>query len=160
MKLTYFVCRKYSQSFTFIGPCIANVFSEYNQHDTTFLRFIYYFKKPYMFAAGNSNGLTKSLTLYMQLWAPDDGRKTLLKHVQRLTEINKIEKCRILLVVFCECWWSVCILADNWWQTKVCLGKYIAQVRPHLAFICLGLSSVSGSYSFLYFSKIFLLRVS
>jgi len=25
---------------TFIGPCIANIFSEYNQQDATFLKFI------------------------------------------------------------------------------------------------------------------------
>ena len=32
----------------------------------------------------------KYLTLYVQFWAPDDCRKTRLKHVQRLTEINKL----------------------------------------------------------------------
>jgi hypothetical protein len=32
----------------------------------------------------------KYLTLYVQFWAPDDGRKTHLKHVQLLTEINKL----------------------------------------------------------------------
>jgi len=32
----------------------------------------------------------KYLTLYVQFWAPDDGRKTRLKHVKRLTEINKL----------------------------------------------------------------------
>ena len=34
-----------------------------------------------------------------QFCAPDDGRKNRLKHVQRLTEINKFEKRCILLVV-------------------------------------------------------------
>ena len=33
-------------------------------------------------AAGSSNGL------YVLVWAPDDGRKNRLKHVERLTEIN------------------------------------------------------------------------
>jgi len=28
--------------------------------------------------------------LYVQVWDPDDGRKTRLKHVERLTEINKL----------------------------------------------------------------------
>jgi len=37
-------------------------------------------------AAGSSTGLT----LYVQFWAPDDGRKYRLKHVERLTEINKL----------------------------------------------------------------------
>jgi len=31
----------------------------------------------------------KYLTLYVQFWAPGDGRKTRLKHVERLTQINK-----------------------------------------------------------------------
>jgi len=32
----------------------------------------------------------KYLTLYVQFWAPDDGRKPRLKHVEGLTEINKL----------------------------------------------------------------------
>jgi len=47
----------------------------------------------------------KYLTLYVQFWAPDDGRKTLLKHVERLTEINK-------LLNIASCWlYSVNLLA-------------------------------------------------
>jgi hypothetical protein len=34
---------------TFICPCIANIFSEYNQQDVTFLKFIYFCKTLYMF---------------------------------------------------------------------------------------------------------------
>ena len=30
------------------------------------------------------------MTLYVQFCAPDDGRKNRLKHVERLTEINKL----------------------------------------------------------------------
>jgi len=30
------------------------------------------------------------MTLYVQFWAPDDGRKTRLKYVERLSEINKL----------------------------------------------------------------------
>jgi len=37
-------------------------------------------------AAGRSIGLT----LYVQFWAPDDGRKNHLKCVEHLTEINKL----------------------------------------------------------------------
>ena len=37
-------------------------------------------------AAGSGIGLT----LYVQFWAPDVGRKTHLKHVERHTEINKL----------------------------------------------------------------------
>ena len=42
------------------------------------------------------------MTLYVQFWAPDDGRKNRLKHVERLTEINKFEKRCISLVVLWE----------------------------------------------------------
>ena len=48
-------------------------------------------------AVGSSIGLT----LYVQFWAPDDGRKSRLKHVERLTEINKLRKvasCRLYSV--------------------------------------------------------------
>jgi len=55
-----------SMSLTVIGPCIANVSSEYNQQDATFLKCIYFCKTLYMFqtvfylllAVGSSNGLT------------------------------------------------------------------------------------------------------
>ena len=43
--------------------------------------------------------------VYMQFWAPDDGRKTRLKHVYRLTEINKLR-------IIGSCWlYSANILA-------------------------------------------------
>jgi len=55
-----FQCKTYI-CLTFIGPCIANMFSEYNQQDATFLKFIYFCKtsacRP---AAGSSNGLTNA----------------------------------------------------------------------------------------------------
>ena len=44
---------------------------------------------PARLAAGSSNGLTY-LMLYVQFWAPDDGWKNRLKHVERLTEINQL----------------------------------------------------------------------
>ena len=34
----------------------------------------------------------KHLTLYVQFWAPDDGRKTRLKHVQCLSGVYKLRK--------------------------------------------------------------------
>ena len=103
---------------TFIGPCIANRFAEYNQQDAKFHNFfisvrrstcfrrvfrppsgaqnciysVRYLSDQYCYlplarlAAGSSIGLT----LYVQFWAPDDGRKNRLKHVERLTEINKL----------------------------------------------------------------------
>ena len=42
---------KWRPDLTFIGPCIANIFSEYNQRDATFLKFIYFCKTLYMFQA-------------------------------------------------------------------------------------------------------------
>ena len=39
----------------------------------------------------------KYLTLYAQFRAPDDGGKTRLKHVERLTEIKKLRN-------FASCW--------------------------------------------------------
>ena len=41
-------------------------------------------------AAGSSNGLTNTWRCMCSFWAPDDGRKNRLKHVERLTEINKL----------------------------------------------------------------------
>jgi len=40
--------------------------------------------------AGSSKGLTKYPMLYIQFWAPDDGRRNRLKYVERFTEINKL----------------------------------------------------------------------
>ena len=37
-------------------------------------------------AAGSGEGLTKCPMLYIQLWAPDDGRRNRLKHVEHITK--------------------------------------------------------------------------
>jgi len=104
---------------TFTGPCIANIFAEYNQQDATFHNLLYFCKTLHVsdglsvhnqelktahtasdrlllpaaslarLAAGSSKRSDKYLTLYMLFCAPDDGRKNRLKHVERLTEINK-----------------------------------------------------------------------
>ena len=98
---------------TFIGPRIANIFSEYNQQDATFLKFIYFCKTLYMFQTVFPSIIRSSKLhiqrqafvrplllpaatlarlaagssngLYVQFCAPDDGRKNRLKHVERLT---------------------------------------------------------------------------
>jgi len=56
----------------------------------------------------------------VQFWAPDDGRKNRLKHVERLTEINKLRKVAsfllysenelavLILIVLI----SICVLSD------------------------------------------------
>jgi len=54
------------------------------------------FVRPLLLPVASLNGMfhpvqaSKCLTLYVQFCAPDDGQKTHLKHVQRLTEINKL----------------------------------------------------------------------
>jgi len=88
---------------TSVGPCIDNIFAEYNQHDVTFHNFFIStrrstcFRRVFRPSSGAHNCThsgrywsDKYLTLYMQFWAPDDGRKTRLKHAERLTEIKKL----------------------------------------------------------------------
>ena len=85
---------------TFTGPCIANIFSEYNQQDATFLSLFISvirsacFRRFFRPSSGAQNCTysvrsDKYPTLCVQFRAPDDGRKNRLKHVERLTEINK-----------------------------------------------------------------------
>ena len=52
-------------------------------------RWMVYFIRPPLY-----NNVVQCLyyTLYVQFWAPDDGRKNRLKHVERLTDINKLWK--------------------------------------------------------------------
>ena len=132
---------------TFVGPCSANIFAEYNQQDTTFHNlfvsvgratcFRWFFRpssgaqnctyrpillpaasRPTRLAAGSSIGL------YVQFWAPDDGWKNRLKHVARPTEIHKLWN-----VACCWLYWArtrlmlVCnCVYDIWW--------------PHLRSLC------------------------
>ena len=39
---------------------------------------------------------TETYDFYVQFWAPDDGRKTRLKHVERPTEISNFEKLHLV----------------------------------------------------------------
>ena len=50
-----------------------------------------------MTVAGSSKGLTKYSMLYIQFWAPGDGWRNCLKHVEHFTEINKLRN-------FASCW--------------------------------------------------------
>jgi len=90
-------------NFTFIGPCIANIFAEYNQQDATFhnlfisVRLSTCFRLFFHPSSGAQNCTysarywsDKYLTLYVQFWAPDDKWKNRLKHGESLTEINKL----------------------------------------------------------------------
>jgi len=82
-----------------------SVFSVYNQQDATFFNLFISVRRSTCFrrlfrpSSGAQNCTysvrylsDKYLTLYVQFWAPDDGRKTRLKHVQSLTEINNSRK--------------------------------------------------------------------
>jgi len=86
---------------TFIGPCIANIFAKFNQQDASFHNLFISVRRSTCFRrffrpSSRAQNCTysirywsdKYLTLYVQFWAPDDGQKNHLKHVERLTEIN------------------------------------------------------------------------
>ena len=85
------------------------LFAEYNQQDATFqnvfipVRRSTCFRQVFRPLSGAQNSTysvrylsdqycwcDKYLKLYVQFWAPDNGRKTRLKLVQHLTEINKL----------------------------------------------------------------------
>ena len=53
-------------------------------------------------ATGNSIGLTNAWRCMCSIWAPDDGRKNRLKHVERLAQIHKLWNSASLLVVLYE----------------------------------------------------------
>ena len=82
---------------------IPTTFAEYSQPDAKFhnlfisVRSSTCFRRVFRPSSGAQNctcsiryWYDKCLTLYVQFWAPDDGRKNRLKHVERLTEINKL----------------------------------------------------------------------
>ena len=51
-------------------------------------------------------GLIKYPMLYMQFWAPDDGRRNRLKHIEHFTEINKlcnVASCWLYLKIRLRC---------------------------------------------------------
>jgi hypothetical protein len=59
-----------------------DIITNYSQQDTYFLEFIYYSISSTV-AASSSIGW-QYLKLYVQLRAPDDGRRNHLKHVERM----------------------------------------------------------------------------
>jgi len=111
--------------FAFMGPCLANIFSEYNQKFAKFLNFIYFCKTHYMFQTGfpvhhqehqtaytasgicqtvllpvASNFLTNAWRCICSLMLLMMDGKNRLKHVECLTEINKIQKfCKFFVVL-------------------------------------------------------------
>ena len=81
---------KNSPDLTFICPCIANIFAEYNQQDAAFLKFIYFCKTLYMFQTVFPS-IIRSTKLHIQrqafvrplLLMMMEGKKR-LKHAERL----------------------------------------------------------------------------
>ena len=79
-----------------------------------------------------------NLTQYMQLWAPDDGRKNRPKHVERLTDINKLWNVASCWLYSANTIWTVCALSHLFQQPS-------AEKREHsvvtgwkrLLFVCL-----------------------
>ena len=60
----------------------------------------------YVTVAGSSKVLTKNLMLYIQFWAPDDGRRNHLKHVEHFAETNKlcnVVSCSLYLEIRFRC---------------------------------------------------------
>ena len=96
-----------SQSHPRLNICVhlktnISLFAEYSQQSAMFhnsfisVRRCTYFRRVFRPSPGAQNCTysvrclsDKYLTLYVQFWAPDDGRKTSLKYVERLTEIKK-----------------------------------------------------------------------
>ena len=80
-----------------------SVFAEYDQQDVKFhnlfisVKHSTCFRRVFRPPSGAQNCTysvrywsDKYLTLYVQFWAPDDGRKNRLKHAERLAEVNKL----------------------------------------------------------------------
>jgi len=89
---------KTTYSLTFVAPCIANIFSEYNRQDAMFLNVFISVRRSTCFrrffrpSSGAQNCAYSVRYLYVEFWAPDDGRKTRQKHAEGLTEIHKLRK--------------------------------------------------------------------
>jgi hypothetical protein len=74
-------------------------------------------------AAGNSKGLTSTLCCTYSFWAPDDGRRNRLKHVEHFTEINKL--CSVASCWLClEIYLGLCF----WWNLSSCVVLCLVRV--------------------------------
>ena len=99
--------------------------SAYNQQDATFYSLFISVKRSTCFrrvfrpSSGAQNCIysvrylsDQYLTLYVQFWAPDHGRKNRLKHVERLTEINKLRNvasCLLYSEIAVQCVIILCV---------------------------------------------------
>jgi len=105
-----------SELLTFIGPCIANVFAEYNQQDATFLNLFIYGRRRYMF----------------QTVFPSIIRSSKL-HIQRQVFVRPV------LLPDAQC----AVLSSWWWTEKsseTCSASYrnkeIEKVASFLVVLC------------------------
>ena len=103
-----------------MGPCIAKVFSSATNKIQRYT--IYLFLWNSLHVSGGSSAhhqelktvytasgtLSKCPMLYIQFWAPDDGRRNRLKHVENFTEINKL-----------------CNVASGWLQLKIVTFQFV-----------------------------------
>ena len=96
------VSKHITTNLTFMGPCIVNIFPSITNKMQRYTIYLFLWNALHvsggssahhqelktLYTAGSSKGLTKYPMLYIQLWAPDDGRRNRLKHVEHFTEIN------------------------------------------------------------------------
>jgi len=93
---------QFSTNLTFIGPCIV-IYSYNKTKKNASVSQITRCKTLYMFRTVfpsiiRSSRLHICLLLYVQSWAPDDGRKDRPKHVECFTRINNLRNRSFLLV--------------------------------------------------------------
>ena len=99
----YRICIYDNTLYCVFTKCVVIIFIKYNQQDASFhnlfisVRHSTCFTQFFRPSSGAQNCTysfrywsDKYLTLYVQFWVPDDGRKNRLKHVECLTEINKL----------------------------------------------------------------------
>ena len=89
-----FNCNKQDATFTVTCHCRGRVGTLLSSSSSTTV-------------AGNSKRLTNYPMVYIQFWAPDDGRRNRLKHVEHFTEINKL--CNAA-----SCWLYLKIYSDEY----------------------------------------------
>ena len=144
---------------TFVGQCIANTFSSSTnkmQLSTIYLFLwntlhvsggssahhhelkncicsIGYFVKPLLLpattVAGSSKGLTKYAMPYIQFWAPDDGWRDRLKHVEHFTEVNKF--CN---VAYFWLYLKICLRCTDPWTSKIPDGVFVGEEWGYMCF--------------------------
>ena len=130
----------------FMCLLILERFAEYNQQDATFHNlfisvrrstcFIRFFHSP----SGAQNCTysvrylsDQCLMLCVQFWAPDDGRKNRLKHVERLTHINKLWN-----VAFCWLYSANMLAMHRPMIVKFWRYYFVKRLHVHVFWSCRG----------------------